>query len=317
VTAFDDPLAETGLFHMAPGAPISLADKFGVPPMSVLDRRGGEWQDRKRRWLELGITSDSGREAGLTYAKSSRNDPVGLELRRISDGSSVFDPVICELVYRWFSCAYDMVLDPFCGGSVRGVTASVLDRWYTGVDIRPEQIAANKLQADLGGDIGPTWLVGDATRIGQALPPGDRYDLLFSCPPYADLEKYDGGDRDISGWSYDDFLTGHRQAITDSVALLHPDRYAAWVMSDVRNPKTGAYRGLVQETISAFADAGCLLLNDFVILDHVAVAAMRAERPFRVNRKATRVHQHLLLFVKGNLKDAARRVEADGVLSDE
>ena len=39
----------------------SLADRFGVPPFSVLDARQGNWQDRKRAWLALGIQSEIGR----------------------------------------------------------------------------------------------------------------------------------------------------------------------------------------------------------------------------------------------------------------
>jgi hypothetical protein len=42
----------------------SLADRFGVPPFSVLDARQGYWQDRKRAWLSLGIQSELGRGGG-------------------------------------------------------------------------------------------------------------------------------------------------------------------------------------------------------------------------------------------------------------
>jgi len=39
----------------------SLAERFGIPPFSVLNAREGWWQDRKRAWLALGIQSESGR----------------------------------------------------------------------------------------------------------------------------------------------------------------------------------------------------------------------------------------------------------------
>ena len=39
----------------------TLADRFIVPPFSVLDARQGYWQDRKRAWLALGIQSELGR----------------------------------------------------------------------------------------------------------------------------------------------------------------------------------------------------------------------------------------------------------------
>src|SRR5213079_1074313 len=39
----------------------TLAEKFGVPPFSVLDARQGYWQERKRAWIALGIQSELGR----------------------------------------------------------------------------------------------------------------------------------------------------------------------------------------------------------------------------------------------------------------
>lgn len=39
----------------------TLAERFGVPPFSVLDQRQGYWQERKRAWLALGIRSEVGR----------------------------------------------------------------------------------------------------------------------------------------------------------------------------------------------------------------------------------------------------------------
>ncbi len=41
----------------------TLAQRFGVPPFSVLEARQGYWQDRKRAWLALGIRSEIGRGA--------------------------------------------------------------------------------------------------------------------------------------------------------------------------------------------------------------------------------------------------------------
>jgi len=42
----------------------SLAERFIVPPFSVLDARQGYWQARKAAWLALGIQSELGRGGG-------------------------------------------------------------------------------------------------------------------------------------------------------------------------------------------------------------------------------------------------------------
>jgi len=308
---------ERQLFEIEAPPPVSLADKFGVPPMSVLDRRGGEWQDRKRRWGSLGMQSELGRDAGASKSMVEGDHFMARLLRgetgdmgaMLGGGVSIFDPVVCELAYRWHTLPGDRILDPFAGGSVRGIVASTLARWYVGVDLRGEQIAANEAQTHLGSDIAPRWIQGDSARLSEHLDPADEFDLVFSCPPYADLEVYSDNPRDLSRMPYEEFRDAHARIIAAATARLRNDRFAAWVISDVRD-KRGAYRGLVVDTIRAFEAAGLSFHNDAVLLDQVGTAAVRAERPFRATRKLTRVHQHLLIFVKGDAKRAAARLEA-------
>ena len=307
---------ESQLFEIEAPPPVSLADKFGVPPMSVLDRRGGEWQDRKRRWGSLGMQSELGRDAGASKSMVEGDHFMARLLRgetgdmgvMLGGGVSIFDPVVCELAYRWHTLPGDRILDPFAGGSVRGIVASTLARWYVGVDLRGEQIEANEAQAHLGSDIAPRWIQGDSARLSDHLDPADEFDFVFSCPPYADLEVYSDNPRDLSRMPYEEFRDTHARIIAAATARLRNDRFAAWVISDVRD-KRGAYRGLVVDTIRAFEAAGLSFHNDAVLLDQVGTAAVRAERPFRATRKLTRVHQHLLIFVKGDAKRAATRLE--------
>lgn len=50
---------------------VTLAERFLVPPFSVLDARQGYWQSRKRAWLALGIQSELGR-GGASSASGKR-----------------------------------------------------------------------------------------------------------------------------------------------------------------------------------------------------------------------------------------------------
>ncbi len=128
----------------------TLQQRFVVPPLSVLDAKQGYWQDRKRAWLNLGIDSVEGREQDL--ALGSGDNDVGHKIRAAGSTTSVFDPVLCEVAYKWFCPPGGRILDPFAGGSVRGVVAARLGYHYTGVEIRPEQVEANRRQWE---DIGP------------------------------------------------------------------------------------------------------------------------------------------------------------------
>lgn len=46
---------------------LTLAERFGVPPFSVLDARQGYWQKRKSAWISLGIQSELGRGDCITW----------------------------------------------------------------------------------------------------------------------------------------------------------------------------------------------------------------------------------------------------------
>lgn len=125
----------------------NLIADFGEPPFSVFDTTSGRWQRRKAAWIALGIKSEEGRDGKLIYNMDSFQKYKGGKKSSIA-GTSVFDPVLTELMVTWFSPEGAHVLDPFAGGSVRGVVSGMLGRSYTGIELRPEQVASNREQAE-------------------------------------------------------------------------------------------------------------------------------------------------------------------------
>lgn len=232
----------------------------------------------------------------------------GTQYGQAATGTSIFDPVVCELTMRWFCPEAGIVLDPFAGGSVRGIIASRLGRRYLGIDLREEQIAANVHQADqICGvdDPRPEWCVGDSCQMERLLPHGfEGADLVFSCPPYADLERYSDNPADISTMSYTDFLVAYRQIVALSVAHLKMDRFACFVVGDVRG-KDGLYRRLISDTEQAFHDAGARLYNEAILVTSVGSLPIRVQKQFNASRKLGKTHQQYLVFVKGDPRKAS------------
>ncbi len=230
-------------------------------------------------------------------------------------GTSIFDPVLCELAYRWFSPPDGVVLDPFAGGSVRGIVAAKLGRAYVGVDLRPEQAAANEAQAARicagEDDPPPKWIVGDAAAI---LPHLDlAADFVFSCPPYGNLEVYSDDPLDLSTMDRPGFLAAYRQIIAAAVARLKPDRFACFVVGDYRD-KAGFYCGFVGETIAAFAAAGARLYNEAILVTAAGSLPIRAGKQFAATRKLGKTHQNVLVFCNGDPRkatEACGKVEID------
>lgn len=307
--------------------PSSLKDSFIFPPFSILDSRSAVWLERKRKWLSLGFNSQETREDVELIAKSGQSTAI-YELRNkmrdmlqrepswdeildyakkkgmhVYEGASIFDPVLCELSYRWFCPDGGKILDPFAGGSVRGVVAGVLGYDYLGIDLRDDQCVANRKQASvLSLDVVQTqWFAGDSNEVLQHKMSEDGFDFVYSCPPYADLEKYSDDPKDLSNMDYADFKEVYFSIIKKSVAQLKDDRFACFVVGDVRDKK-GFYYNFVSDTIQAFKDAGMELYNEMILVNVVGSLAIRVRRQFNNGRKIGKMHQNVLVFYKGDPK---------------
>lgn len=297
----------------ASGAPrVSLRDRFGIPPFSVLDARAGWWQDRKRAWIALGIESEIGRGGNLLRMSDTirQPDPAKRAAGELESGTSIFDPVLTELAVRWFSPPKGTILDPFAGGSVRGIVSARLGRKYVGVDLRAEQVEANRAQGKKLAK-GATWLQGDSSKLlevlRQAKLQGLRADMVLSCPPYGDLERYSDDPRDLSTMKPADFVKSYAAIIDAAVSFMAADSFAVWVVGEVRI-KGGGYLGLVPETIKAFEKAGARFYNEAILVTPTGNLAMRARKGFETSRKLGKSHQNVLIFCKGDPEAAARRI---------
>jgi DNA modification methylase len=257
----------------------------------------------------MGIASELGRDEKARANRSREYQKIysgcgGItdETTKHCDTVSIFDPVLCECAYRWFTPPGAQVLDPFAGGSVRGVVASALGRRYWGCDLRQEQIDADEQQAlELCVDPRPVYVCGDsADRLADA----PAADLVFSCPPYGDLERYSDDPHDLSAMEWPAFLDSYRRIIAAACGRLNQNRFACFVVGDFRDTR-GHYRGFVGETVSAFERAGLALYNDAVLVTSVGSASMRVSKQFESGRKFCKTHQNVLVFVKGDWRRAA------------
>jgi len=289
---YDDELRET------------LVERFLIPPFSIFDTKQGYWQDRKRAWLKYMGDSGEGRSDDLLgkglkqlaqRGKQGNNYTNGISLT----GTSVFDPVLCEIVYSWFAPENSNILDCFAGGFARGIVAGAKKHKYYGVDLSQKQIDVNIAKAkELNLDV--NWFYGDSVNIKDIVPE-QKYDLLFTCPPYYDLEKYNDGDGDLSMMeTYDDFIKIYDDILSKSCDLINDNRFAVIVVTNIRDKK-GFYRNFVNDTTSIMKKNGFEFYNDIILANAIATASMRT-RGF-VNRKVVKIHQNILCFYKGDINE--------------
>lgn len=190
------------------------------------------------------------------------------------------------------------VVDPFAGGSVRGIVAGLLGYKYWGCDLSEKQIAANMEQKEsIAPETSVEWVVGDSLDEISSAPEAN---LVFSCPPYGDLERYSDHPRDLSTMEYHTFIAAYKRIILKCYSKMKPNAFACFVVGDFRDKKTGHYRGFVADTINAFRDVGLPLYNDAVLITNVGACRFTTDKSFTTSRKLGKTHQNVLVFVKGD-----------------
>ncbi|MBQ2189058.1 MAG: site-specific DNA-methyltransferase [Bacteroidales bacterium] len=308
----------------------SLNDRFIVPPFSILDTRKGYWQKRKKLWREIiGNTGETRtdklikspeikykdlyqktrkhrEELGLSFAeyleKYVPEDVKEQEAQKVlSAGVSLFDPVLSEIMCRWFTPhEKSLIFDPFAGDTQKGFVFGTLGHVFTGIELRKEQVETNEKVID-GKNIEVKYICDDGCNVAKYFKP-ESQDFLFSCPPYYNLEVYSDLDNDASNQdTYEDFIAILRKAYSEAIKCLAENRFAVIVVGDIRNRKNDFYYDFAGDIKRIFADNGMYLYNEVILIETGASTALRAGR-YMESRKVAKMHQNVLIFYKGDAR---------------
>lgn len=311
----------------------SLADRFVIPPFSILDTRKGYWQARKKMWRSKVTSVDIGGSREDTLIQSpeikykdlyqrtrQHREELGISFKEYLDkyvpddvkereaskvlaqGTSLFDPVLAEIVMRWFCPPSGCILDPFGGEQTKGIVAGVLGLTYRGCEIRPEQVALNSEACKDYPNV--HYDCGDSNNIAEIVKERG-FDLCFTSPPYYDLEVYSKEDMSALG-TYEEFMAQYENIFRQCVGMLADGAFLVVKIGEIRNKQTGAYRNFVGDNISLFMRLGLTYYNEIIMVETGASSALRASR-YMDSRKVAKMHQNILVFYKGNLKDIKKK----------
>lgn len=264
----------------------SLADKFIVPPFDIFDGRQGYWLDRKRIW-----------NAKIGDLGQARSDAKAYSIETMKSGTSILDPVLSEVILKWFTPNdTSFCFDCFAGDTVFGFVAGTMGHTFTGIELRQEQVDFNNERTD-GMDC--VYICDDGRNVAKHIEGGSQ-DLLFSCPPYYDLEVYSDNPNDASNQpSYKEFYQILDDAFTDAIKCLKENRFAVIVVGDIRDKK-GAYYNFPNDIIQTFTRNGMVLYNNIKLLTPLGTAQIRASK-YMKSRKVAHVYQDVLVFYKGDI----------------
>lgn len=181
---------------------------------------------------------------------------------------------------------------------MRGIVAEMIGHKYIGIDLSEKQVDANRTNGDKF-NLSPAWHCDDSRNADKYIN-DETADLIFSCPPYHNLEKYSEHPLDLSNMNYTDFLEAYTDIINISCRKLKENRFAVFVVGDIRDRK-GVYRDFVSETKRIFLNNNLNLYNELILLEQYGTAPMRAGLIFGSKRKVVKVHQNVLVFYKGDI----------------
>lgn len=215
---------------------------------------------------------------------------------------SEFNPTTAKNIISFWSEQGDRILDPFAGRT-RALVGYAMNREYIGYEISKDvvnymdsKIDSLNLEMDDGHYI--SIIHDDCININQTFKQ-EYFDLIFTCPPYWNLEKYESCNGQLSDINdYDVFLNELTNRLIESVKVLKSNKYMAIVIGDFR--RNGEYITLHSDLISKLKFYNNIIsLHDVIVIQNLpfnsAAFYFGSKKKFKYTAKA---HEYLLVYKK-------------------
>lgn len=282
----------------------------------------GDWLKIKKEWNSL--LEEKGKKYNIPNPKYATREGcwqgasgfsnVVLSKRTVEDGeikvdnskslngnASVLDPTACEVILRMFMPKSGVrVYNPFGGGVQMGFITGGSGFEYLATEIRQNQVDANNA---LCQDFYNTkWIKADSSKY----EPKQKYDLIFTCPPYYRVEKYidyDGiiPDGELNFMStYEEFRDTLFEGYKKAINVMNDNTFFVVMTGDSRD-KNGAYYGCEAEHELFFKEQGLYIYNKIVYLESEFTRRAQAKKTLHY-RKFPKSEQKILVFYKGDIK---------------
>lgn len=261
--------------------------KFNIPNPKFASREGC-WQG-----------SSGMANIVLSNQEVKDNEIVTNKSKTLNGNASVLDPVVCEVILKFFMPSDGRkVYNPFGGGVQMGFVSGYYGYDYLASEIRQNQCDANnKLCSDFKN---VKWFKSDTSKY----IPEEKFDLVFSCPPYYKVEKYidyDGKspEGEINSLdTYEQFRDTLFKGYENAIKVLNDDCFFVVMVGDSRGPD-GGYYGVEAEHELFFKNHGLKIYNKITYLESEFTRRATAKKTLN-SRKFPKTEQKILVFYKGN-----------------
>lgn len=235
----------------------------------------------------------------LSKQKVENDEIITDKSKELNGNASVLDPVVCEIIVRMFMPKNGVrIYNPFGGGVQMGFVAGSLEYEYLASEIRQNQCDANNaLCQDF---YNAKWIKSDSSKF----VPKQKYDLIFSCPPYYKVEKYidyDGKSPDgelNSLDTYEKFRDLLFEGYKNAISVMNDNTFFVIMTGDSRD-KNGGYYGSDAEHELFFKQQGLSIYNKIIYLESEFTRRATAKKTLN-SRKYPKCEQRIYVFYKGD-----------------
>ena len=135
---------------------------------------------------------------------------------------------------------------------------------FTGIELRQEQVDINNRVIE-GRDLPIRYICDDGQNVAAHFSP-DSQDMLFSCPPYYDLEVYSDKENDASNQdTYEGFIGILRNAFSRAITCLERKPLCRYRRGRCTQQENGRIYNFVDDVKRIFCDNGMLLYNELIL----------------------------------------------------
>lgn len=265
----------------------AMGEKYNIPNPKFASREGC-WQG-KSGFANVVLSKQSVEDEEIKTDNS----------KTLNGNASVLDPTACEIILRMFMPKNGVrVYNPFGGGVQMGFITGGCGYEYTASEIRQNQCDANNALCQEFPNV--KWIKSDSTLF----KPKQKYDLVFSCPPYYKVETYldyDGNAPDgelNSLGTYEEFRDMLFKGYENAIEAMNDNTFFVVMTGDSRDKK-GGYYGCEAEHELFFKSKGLHIYNRIVYLESEFTRRAQAKKTLAA-RKFPKCEQKIYAFFKGN-----------------
>jgi len=264
------------------------------------------WKSGRQKGLSCGKDFTRQGTGSLGY-KSARKDCF---TRQTEDESiyrgkiteSIFSPQISQYILNIFAPKEkeSIIFDPFAGGGTRAIMSIKNDYNYIGYELRQEEVDAVQQRLKNTNCEKAKIICGNSQNCDKI--ENNYADFLITCPPYYNLEMYEGGENDLSMCNtYEDFLKGIELVIKETYRILKENSLSCWVIG-LHREKNGNLLSMHHDISYLHKKCG-FNFKEEVILCHKNNGAIQRVGNFENGANLLiRTHEYLLVFKKGKIR---------------